>query len=94
MTYKKTQRSREGTKAGIVGLSCNLILAAAKFLIGIAANSIIIIADAANNLTDGISALLTILGFRMETKEKDKMHPYGHGRMEYVTGFLISLLLL
>ena len=94
MTYKKRQRSQEGMKAGIVGLSCNLILTAAKFLIGIAANSIIIIADAVNNLTDGISALLTILGFRMEANEKDELHPYGHGRIEYVTGFLISLLIL
>lgn len=81
-------------KAGVVGLVCNLILAAAKFLIGLAANSIIIIADSANHLTDGISALLTILGFCMEAKESDKMHPYGHGRMEYVTGFLISLLIV
>lgn len=94
MAHKKMQRSQEGAKAGIVGLGCNLILAAAKFLIGIAANSIIIIADAANNLTDGISALLTIWGFCMETKEKDELHPYGHGRIEYVTGFLISLLIL
>lgn len=94
MTYKKMQRSQEGTKAGIVGLGCNLILAAVKFLIGITANSIIIIADAANNLTDGISALLTIGGFCMETRKKDKLHPYGHGRIEYVTGFLISLLIL
>lgn len=94
MTHKKMQRSQEGTKVGIVGLGCNLILAAVKFLIGIAANSIIIIADAANNLTDGISALLTIWGFRMEAREKDELHPYGHGRIEYVTGFLISLLIL
>ena len=94
MTYKKMQRRQEGTKAGIIGLGCNLMLAAAKFLIGIAANSILIIADAANNLTDGISALLTILGFRMEANEKDELHPYGHGRIEYVTGFLISLLIL
>lgn len=81
-------------KAGIVGLGCNLILAALKFLIGMTANSIILIADAANNLTDGISALLTIWGFRMEAREKDELHPYGHGRIEYVTGFLISLLIL
>lgn len=94
MTYKKMQRSQEGTKAGIVGLGCNLILAAAKFLIGIASNSIIIIADAANNLTDGISALLIILGFHVAASEKDALHPYGHGRIEYVTGFLISLLIL
>lgn len=88
------KRSQEGAKAGSVGLGCNLILAAAKFLIGTAANSIIIIADAANNLADGISALLTIWGFRIEAREKDEFHPYGHGRIEYITGFLISLLML
>lgn len=94
MNNKQGNRIKEGINAGIFGLGCNLGLAAVKFLIGIAANSITIIADAANNMTDGVSALLTILGFRVERNEKDELHPYGHGRIEYVTSFSISLLIL
>lgn len=88
------QRSREGVKAGILGVICNLILAASKFLIGITSDSIMIIADGANYLTDSFSSLLTVLGFQMEAIEEDEMHPYGHGRIEYVMGFLISLMIL
>lgn len=94
MKQNKLQRSREGEKAGIFGLGCNLILAAAKLFIGITGNYIIVIADGANNLMDSISALITILGFRMGSAGKDEMHPYGHGRIEYIAGFLISLLIL
>lgn len=94
MTDKAMQRSREGTKAGMIGLGCNLILAAGKFLAGAYSNSITVMADGANNLTDSISALLTIAGFRMEAIGEDEMHPYGHGRIEYLIGFLISLLIL
>lgn len=94
MTSEKMQRSEAGTKAGIIGLSCNLMLAAAKLFAGMVSGSITIVADGANNLTDSISAFLTILGFRMEAMGEDEMHPYGHGRIEYVTGFLISLLIL
>lgn len=94
MKYQKMQRSQEGARAGIFGLSCNLILAATKLLIGLISNCMILIADGANNLTDGVSALLTILGFRIEAIEEDELHPYGHGRIEYVIGFLISLMIL
>lgn len=94
MKHEEMRRSQEGTKAGIFGLSCNLILAVAKFFIGTIGNSIIILADGANNLADSISALLTIISFRMEASGEDEMHPYGHGRIEYVTGFLISLMIL
>lgn len=94
MTYQAMQRSRDGTKAGVIGLGCNLMLAAVKFFVGISSGSITITADGANNLTDSISAVLTILGFRMEAIGEDELHPYGHGRIEYVIGFLISLLIL
>lgn len=94
MEHKKTQRSQEGARAGILGLGCNVALASAKFFIGMASGSVAIMADGANNLTDSVSALLTILGFRMEERGEDEVHPYGHGRIEYVTGFLISLLIL
>ena len=91
---KTNHRSWEGTKAGIIGLACNLALAAAKCSIGLISNSIAVAADGVNNLTDIISAVLSIVGFRLEAVEEDSVHPYGHGRIEYVTGFLISLLIL
>ena len=91
---KTNHRSREGTKAGVFGLVCNLMLAAAKCAIGLISNSIAVAADGVNNLTDSVSAVLSILGFRLEAVEEDRIHPYGHGRIEYVTGFLISLLIL
>lgn len=75
-------------------MSCNLLLAVTKLLIGFISNCMILVADGANNLTDGVSALLTILGFRIEAIGEDKLHPYGHGRIEYVIGFLISLMIL
>lgn len=91
---KTNHRSREGTKAGVFGLVCNLTLAAAKCAIGLISNSIAVAADGVNNLTDSVSAVLSILGFRLEAVEEDRIHPYGHGRIEYVTGFVISLLIL
>lgn len=91
---KTNHRSREGTKAGVFGLVCNLMLAAAKCAIGLISNSIAVAADGVNNLTDSVSAVLSILGFRLEAVEEDRIHPYGHGRIEYVTGFVISLLIL
>ena len=71
MKHEKIQRSREGVRVGVFGLGCNLILASAKFFVGFANNSIIIIADAANNLTDSISAIMMILGFQMEAIESE-----------------------
>lgn len=94
MEYEKIQRSKEGVRVGKLDLSCNIILAAAKFFVGITSNSITIVADGVNNLTDSISAILTIFGFHMEAMGEDEIHPYGHGRIEYVTGFLISLLIM
>lgn len=94
MKDKESQRYKEGTIAGIAGLCCNLVMAGAKFFIGALSNSVTIAADGANNLMDSISSLLTILGFRMEAVEEDEIHPYGHGRIEYVTGFLISVIII
>lgn len=94
MKHKEKRRSREGAGAGVMGLICNLLLAAAKFFAGMASNSVVVMADVANHLADGFSALLTMLGFWIEAREKDALHPYGHGRIEYVIGFLISLLII
>jgi len=96
--YKDTEnpavRNRYGTVAGLFGIVTNLILFAIKFIIGIFSNSITIIADAFNNLSDSGSSVLTILGFKLANKPADKEHPYGHARYEYIAGIIISLLIL
>jgi cation diffusion facilitator family transporter len=61
---------------------------------GIAGNSVTVITDGFNNLTDCASSLITIIGFRFSVKGEDENHPYGHGRMEYITGFIISMIII
>ncbi len=88
--------SREacGTFAGIFGIVSNLILFALKLTIGLMSGSISIIADAVNNLADSGSSILTIVGFKLSSKPADEDHPYGHARMEYLTGLGISVIIL
>ena len=87
-------RKAYGKLAGMVGIISNLVLCAMKILIGIFANSIAIIADGVNNLADASSSVITLLGFKLASMPEDKDHPYGHARYEYLTGLLISVLIL
>lgn len=87
-------RERRGEFAGIVGMVVNLALAAGKFGLGMLSGSVSVMADAANNLTDCGSCLLTLLGFRLAARPADREHPFGHARYEYVCGLLIALLTL
>ena len=87
-------RNQYGTVAGIFGIVTNLILFLIKLVIGIIANSVTIMADAFNNLSDFGSGIVTIIGFKLASKPADKEHPYGHARYEYVTGIIVSLLML
>ncbi|MBQ8382528.1 MAG: cation transporter [Clostridia bacterium] len=87
-------RAKAGALAGGVGICTNLLLAAGKFTAGAVSGSISITADAANNLTDAGSSLLTLAGFRLAAKPADKGHPYGHARYEYLTGLALSFLVL
>lgn len=87
-------RAKAGALAGGVGICTNLLLAAGKFVAGAVSGSISITADAANNLTDAGSSLLTMAGFRLSAKPADKGHPYGHARYEYLTGLALSFLVL
>lgn len=87
-------REAVGKRTGIAGLLDNLLLAAAKAGVGYLSNSVAVTADAANNLTDCISSLVTLLGFSISARDKDSIHPYGHGRMEYICGFIVSLLII
>ncbi len=87
-------RKAYGKLAGMVGIISNLVLCTMKILIGIFANSIAIIADGVNNLADASSSVITLLGFKLASMPEDKDHPYGHARYEYLTGLLISVLII
>ncbi|WP_343210699.1 cation diffusion facilitator family transporter [Anaerolentibacter hominis] len=88
------ERSIAGKRSGLIGLFGNLILVIIKTAVGLMSNSVAITADAMNNLADCTSSLIMLLSFSLSRREKDRVHPYGHGRMEYVCGFVIALLIL
>jgi len=87
-------RQQYGVLSGAVGILLNLLLSAGKLAAGLAASSIAITADAWNNLTDAASSVVTLVGFRLAGQKADDGHPFGHGRMEYLAGLLVSLLIL
>jgi cation diffusion facilitator family transporter len=86
-------REGYGKLAGILGIILNALLFLAKLIAGLITGSISIVADAFNNLTDAGSSLITFIGFKLSSKPTDKEHPFGHGRMEYVAGFVVSMLI-
>lgn len=90
----KTQREKVVVKTSILGIVANLILVAFKALVGLMSNSIAIITDAVNNLSDALSSIITIIGTKLAGKAPDKKHPYGHGRIEYMTTFIVSAIVL
>lgn len=96
--YKNTKseivRSKYGALAGAVGIVTNMFLAIFKVVIGIIAVSPAIIADGINNLSDGLSSIITLVGFKLSTKAADKDHPFGHQRIEYISGLIISFIIL
>ncbi len=87
-------RRAYGVLCGAVGICLNLLLFAGKFFAGLFSGSIAITADAFNNLSDAGSSIITLIGFRMAGHKPDPDHPFGHGRIEYISGFLVSLLIL
>ena len=89
-----TVRKSYGTLGGIVGIICNLILCIIKITVGLISGSISILADGFNNLSDMGSSLVTIIGFKLAGKPADRDHPFGHGRMEYMSAFIVSVLIL
>lgn len=80
--------------SSIVGIICNIILSAAKILVGFFFSSIAILADGINNLSDASSSVITYIGFKMANKPADKDHPYGHARYEYIAGLVVSFLII
>ncbi|MBO5852546.1 MAG: cation transporter [Clostridia bacterium] len=83
-------RQKYGTLTGVVGICSNLVLFAIKLFAGLVSSSISIIADAFNNLSDMGSSLVTMFGFHLASKPADPDHPYGHGRYEYISAFIVS----
>lgn len=90
----ENERASLGILAGLLGLISNLILFIAKIIIGSISGSVSIMADAINNLSDTASSILTLVGFKIAAKPADKDHPYGHERFEYISGFLVSILII
>ena len=87
-------RAAYGTLCSAVAIALNILLAAAKFVVGTLAGSVSITADAMNNLSDVGSGALTLVGFRLSGKKPDLEHPFGHGRIEYVMGLVVAGLIL
>ena len=87
-------RRKYGVLCGSVGIGLNILLFLAKFFAGTISGSIAITADAFNNLSDAGSSLVTIVGFKLAGQKPDPSHPFGHGRMEYLSGLAVSVLIL
>ena len=87
-------RERYGILSGAVGIALNLLLSAGKLFAGLMTGSISITADAFNNLSDAGSSVVTLVGFKLAGQKADDGHPFGHGRMEYLAGLLVSLMIL
>lgn len=87
-------RQSYGILAGAVGILLNFLLFAAKALAGLLSHSIAITADAFNNLSDAGSSVITLIGFRLSGQEADSDHPYGHGRIEYLSGLVVAAIIL
>jgi cation diffusion facilitator family transporter len=86
-------RQKYGKFSGAVGIGTNLLLFIVKIIAGTLSNSIAITADAVNNLGDFASSLITLFGFKMASKPADREHPYGHARIEYISGLFVSILI-
>lgn len=87
-------RTRYGVLASMMGIGCNLLLFGAKLFIGILVNSISVMADAFNNLSDAASSIIGFIGVKMAEKPADDDHPFGHGRIEYIAAFIVAFLVI
>jgi cation diffusion facilitator family transporter len=87
-------RAKYGVLTGCVGIILNLIISAGKIVAGILTGAISIIADGLNNVSDAGSSIITMIGFKLSNKPIDSQHPFGHGRIEYVSGLIVSMLIL
>lgn len=96
--YQNTEeakvRTAYGVLASLVGIVCNLLLFGGKLAVGLVLHSVSVMADAFNNLSDAGSSIMSLVGFKMAAKAADEDHPFGHGRMEYISGLVISFIIM
>lgn len=90
----KNKREKEVIKTSIISILANIVLAGFKVFVGLLSNSIAIISDAVNNLSDALSSIITIIGTKLAGKAPNKKHPYGYGRIEYMTSLIVSAIVL
>lgn len=90
----KNKREKIVVRTSVIGICANLVLVGFKLGVGFLANSIAIITDAVNNLSDALSSIITIVGTKLAGKAPDRKHPYGYGRVEYVTSLIVSAIVL
>lgn len=93
-TESEKVRLAYGRFSGTVGIVSNTLLAAMKFLVGTLSGSLAITADAVNNLSDSASSIVTLVGFKLAEKPADEEHPFGHERIEYLSGLVVSFVIL
>lgn len=86
-------RTKIGTYTSIFGILSNLIISLFKIIVGLISSTISIVADGINNLSDSLTSIISLFGFKMGNKKPDKKHPYGHKRIEYICSFVISLII-
>lgn len=94
MAKKVINREKTIIRTSVIGIIANILLVGFKAFVGFIAGSISIIMDALNNLTDAMSSVITIIGTKIANKKPDRKHPFGHGRVEYITSTIIALLIL
>ncbi len=94
MDTREMSRDKVIVRASIVGVAANILLAAFKAFVGLAAKSLAVTLDAVNNLSDALSSVVTIVGTKLALKRPDKKHPYGYGRIEYLSAMIIAVVVL
>ena len=87
-------REKKIIQTSIIGIIANVFLASFKAAVGLLSNSVAIVLDAVNNLSDALSSIITIVGTKLAAREPDKDHPLGHGRYEYLTAMVIAVIVL
>lgn len=90
MAEEKSFREKQITKTSVIGIATNILLACFKAFVGLLANSIAVVLDAVNNLSDALSSVITIVGIKLARRKPTKNHPFGHGRIEYFSAIIIA----
>lgn len=91
---EKQIREKVGVLSGVLGICCNLLLFGVKLAVGMVMNSIAVVSDAFNNLSDSGSSVVSIISAKMSNRRPDREHPYGHGRIEYISALIVSFLIM